>query len=158
MAAFSQRLVFIAVTAYLVLGLGAGLVYRELTKHADVAQGQPLQLGVMHTHLLTLGFIVMLIVLALDRLFALGRHKLFPVFFWVYNAGLLLTVAMMAVQGSTVLAGGEESPAVAGMAGMGHIIMTIGLLVFVVVLGSAVWRHVPAAAAEHETAPEPVER
>ena len=139
MTVFSQRLLFIAVAAYLALGLAAGLVYRELTRHADVAQGQPLQLGVLHTHLLTLGFVALLIVLAVDRLVGLGRHRLFPVFFWVYNAGLLLTAAMMAVQGVSVLSGGRQSPAVAGIAGMGHILLTIGLVVFVVILGRAVW-------------------
>lgn len=148
MAKHSQRFLFAATVVYLVLGLAAGLVYRELTKHAGVPAGQPLQLGVLHTHLLTLGFLVGLVVLALDRLFALGRQALFPVFFWVYNAGVLLSTAMMAVRGIGELGGHEGSPALAGIAGMGHIVLSIGLAVLVVMLGRAVWARAPREQAE----------
>ncbi|WP_036283929.1 DUF2871 domain-containing protein [Microbacterium luticocti] len=139
MSKHSQRFLLVATAVYLVLGLGAGLVYRELTKNAGLAAGRPLQLGVLHTHLLTLGFLVGLIVLVLDRVFALGHHRLFPVFFWVYNAGVVLSAAMMAVHGLTELGGGEVTAATAGIAGMGHIALTIGLVLLVVMLGQAVW-------------------
>jgi hypothetical protein len=139
----SQRFLFVATAAYLVLGLGSGLAYRELTKHAGLADGQPLQLGVLHTHLLTLGFVVGLVVLVLDRVFALGRSKLFPVFFGVYNAGVILSAAMMAVHGGIVLSGGTPTAATAGIAGMGHILLSIGLGVLVVIVGQAVWTRRP---------------
>lgn len=148
MAKHSQRFLFVAVAAYLVLGLAAGLAYRELTKGSGLPAGEPLQLGVLHTHLLTLGFLALALVLVLDRLFALGRNRLFAAFFWVYNAGLLLTAAMMAVHGGIVLAGGTPSAAIAGIAGMGHIVLTIGLGLLIVMLGQAVWAVRPAERAE----------
>ena len=50
---------------YMLVGVASGLFYREFTKMNDFAEGQFTQLGLAHTHLLTLGFIVLLIVLAL---------------------------------------------------------------------------------------------
>jgi hypothetical protein len=41
----------------------------------------------VHTHLLVLGLLMTLIVLALDKLFALSCGKVFSWVFWVYNAG-----------------------------------------------------------------------
>jgi len=139
MTTLSQRLLFIAAAAYLALGAGAGLFYRETTKHSGLPAGQPLQLGVLHTHLLTLGFLAMLLVLVLDRIVGLGGRRLFLVFFWVYNAGLLLTAAMMAIHGSIEVSGGMPTAAIAGIAGMGHIVLTAGLVVLVVIVGQAVW-------------------
>lgn len=151
MRVLSQRFLFVAACAYLALGLGAGLAYRELTKHAGLPDGQPLQLGVLHTHLLTLGFLASLLFLVLDRVVHIGERKLFPVFFWVYNAGLLLASAMMAVHGILALDGPVDSPAIAGMAGMGHIILTIGLIVLMVIVGQSVWNR-PQAGVESEDA------
>ena len=46
----------------------------------------------MHTHLLALGMLFFLIVLALEKLFTLtANRRLFAGFFWVYNAGLAVT-------------------------------------------------------------------
>ena len=39
-----------AAVLYLVLGLGAGLFYREFTRANDFPEGQFTQLGVTHTH------------------------------------------------------------------------------------------------------------
>jgi hypothetical protein len=148
MRVLSQRLLFVATCVYLALGLGAGLMYRELTKDAGLADGEPLQLGVLHTHLLMLGFFASLIFLVLDRVVGLGERKLFAVFFWVYNAGVVLTASMMAVHGVLALHGPVDSPAIAGMAGMGHIVLTIGLVVFVVILGQSVWKKPAVEVAE----------
>ena len=41
---------------YLVLGLGAGVFYREFTRANDFPAGEFTQLSVAHTHLLALGF------------------------------------------------------------------------------------------------------
>ena len=49
---------------YMLAGVASGLFYREFTKLNDFPEGQFTQLGLAHTHLLTLGFIVLLIVLA----------------------------------------------------------------------------------------------
>ena len=58
---------------YMLAGVASGLFYREFTKLNDFPEGQFTQLGLAHTHLLTLGFIVLLIVLALEKVFTTSR-------------------------------------------------------------------------------------
>lgn len=139
MTTFSQRASVIAAGVYLVLGLAGGLFYRELTKSHDFPETSVSQLGVLHTHLLTLGFLFFLIVLVVDRVFGLGKDKLFLPFFWIYNAGLVLTAGTMAVHGTLTVLGEDTSAAVAGIAGMGHIIVTVALLILMVSLTRIVW-------------------
>lgn len=128
---------FAAFTAYLVLGLAAGLFYREFTKGRDVDGFT--QLAVAHTHLLALGMLVFLIILVVDKVFGLSGRRSFTWFFWLYNVGLLMTVAMMVVHGSlTVLGHATVSPAITGIAGLGHVLITAGLACLVVTLWGAV--------------------
>ena len=62
---------------YTVLGLVAGLYYRELTKAQDFVGDT--QLSVVHTHLLALGMLFFLVMLALEKAFTLsdsrGSHR-----------------------------------------------------------------------------------
>jgi len=125
---------FTAAVVYLVLGLGAGLYYREFTKANDFVEGTYTQLSVVHTHLLALGLLVMLIVLALEKVFTLSASPLFGWFFWVYNAGVLLTSAMMVWHGSLTVLGQESNAAIAGIAGLGHIIVTAGFILLMLAL------------------------
>src|SRR5699024_12629083 len=82
------RKLFNTAFIYMLVGVVSGLFYREFTKLNDFPEGQFTQLSLAHTHLLTLGFIVLLIVLALEKVFAMSRsRKLFDWFFWLYNAG-----------------------------------------------------------------------
>lgn len=128
-----------AAIAYLVLGLGAGLFYREFTKINDFPEGQFTQLGVTHTHLLTLGFIMFLIFLALEKVFEISRNqKLFTSFFWLYNLGVILTTAMMVWHGILTVKGEESTAMISGIAGLGHIFTTIALALFVAALGRAI--------------------
>lgn len=92
----------------------------------------------MHTHLLALGMLVMLVVLALEKLFELSKTKWFNLFFWHYNGGLLLSVAMMLVIGMRDVAGQSSTPMLNGLAGLGHIIVTIALVFFFVTLGKRI--------------------
>lgn len=70
---------------YMILGLAAGLYYRTLTHSRDFS-GQS-QLSVAHTHLLALGMLFFLVVLALEKLFTLSKTGLFTLFFWVLQRG-----------------------------------------------------------------------
>ncbi|MFB8277387.1 DUF2871 domain-containing protein [Nocardia colli] len=119
----------------MIVGVISGLVYRELTKWYDFTGDT--QLGVVHTHLLALGMLFHLIVLALAKVFDLGG-RLFDWFFWVYNAGLALTVAVMTVHGVQTVVGADTSVAISGIAGLGHIVLTVGLILFFVDLGKRV--------------------
>lgn len=125
---------------YTTLGLVAGLFYRSFT-HAKDFHGQT-QLSVMHTHLLALGMLFFLVLMALERLLGLtAQGTLFTAFFATYHAGLLITVAVMTWHGILQVNGVPESdvsPAVPGIAGMGHILLTIALVLLFVVLFRAI--------------------
>ena len=92
-----------------------------------------------HTHLLALGFMLFLIFLALEKVFALSRHRqLFNSFFWLYNVGVVLTVGMQISHGILTVLGKESNEMISGIAGLGHIFITVGLTVFLVNLGRAI--------------------
>lgn len=133
-----MRELFYAAFAYMVLGVASGFFYREFTKANDVTDATFTQLSVVHTHLLVLGFVVLLIVLVLERVFALSKSPLFSWFFWVYNAGLLVTAAMMVVHGMQSVVGAETSAAISGIAGMGHILLSAGMVLLFLALGSRI--------------------
>jgi len=129
---------FYSAAVYMVLGVASGLYYRELTKLTDFPAGQSTQLGEVHGHLLTLGFVVFLLVLVLEKLFVLSRSPLFTWFFWVYNAGLVLTVGMMIWHGTSTVLGGSFGAALSGIAGLGHITIATGLALLFVALGQRI--------------------
>ncbi|SJN09966.1 hypothetical protein FM113_07830 [Leucobacter sp. 7(1)] len=138
---------------YLLVGVSSGLFYREFTKLNNFPEGQFSQLGLAHTHLLTLGFIVLLIVLALEKVFAISRsRKLFTWFFWLYNAGVILTSGMLIWHGSLTVLGLDSNKMISGIAGLGHMLITAGMIVFFVALRRAV------VAAQADAAVEPAMR
>ncbi len=121
---------FYAAAAWLTLGLAAGVFYREFTKLTGNL-GVQSELSLMHTHILALGMMMFLIVLALDAVLTLHTRRSFTVFFWVYNAGLTVTVVMLLVRGLLTLDGkspADTSAAIPGIAGLGHILLTVGLI------------------------------
>ncbi len=128
---------FYAAFFYMLVGVASGLFYREFTKMNDFPEGQFSQLGLAHTHLLTLGFIVLLIVLLLEKVFTLSRSKLFAWFFWVYNAGVVLTSAMLITHGMLTVVGEESGGMIAGIAGLGHILLTAGMILLFLALRTA---------------------
>ena len=141
-----MKKLFYAAFAYMLVGVLSGLFYREFTKANDFPSGEFTQLGLAHTHLLTLGFIVLLIVLVLEKQFTLSRSKLFGWFFWVYNAGVIVTSAMLIWHGTLTVLGQESNAMIAGIAGLGHIAITAGMIVFFVALRRAVTGRTPVPA------------
>ena len=140
---------FRAALVYTFLGLAAGVVYRTLTAGLD--ERVFTQLNVTHTHLLVLGTIMMLVFLVLERLFALSRGKWHGAFWWTYNIALVLTVAMMVVNGLLALNGVDGMTGMrAGISGIGHILITVAFVFFFLNLGSRL------KAVEAEQAAEPV--
>ena len=146
-----MRKLFLAATAYMAAGLAGGLFYREFTKLNGFPEGSVTQLAGVHTHLLALGMLVMLIVLALDKTMGLSKDRRFGWFFWVYNAGVVLTAAMMTVHGMFTVLGQASSPAIAGVAGLGHILVTVGFVLLFLILGAAL-RHEHVDETVHEAA------
>ncbi len=134
-----MKKIFNAAFIYMIVGVLSGLFYREFTKLNDFPEGKFTQLGLAHTHLLTLGFIVLLIVLVIEKVFTISRSpKLFAWFFWLYNAGVILTSGMLIWHGSLTVLGQESSKMIAGIAGLGHMLLTAGMIVFFVALRRAI--------------------
>lgn len=139
--------------AYMVLGLVSGLGYREYTKATDTL-GVDSQLSTLHTHFLALGMIVFLVVLALDALFHLSGRRSFTVFYWTYNIGLLMTVVMQAVRGVLTLDGQDPASttaAIPGIAGLGHIVLTVGLVALFVALRAGIAERTDRLAGDRRT-------
>lgn len=109
----AQKTLFKTAFIYLVIGMLSGVLYREVTKFKEFPVDNATQLSTLHTHLLVLGFIVPLVVLALDKLYTLAGSKQFTWFFYLYNIGLVITLVMMTVRGwLQVMAGSplEQTP------------------------------------------------
>lgn len=125
---------------YTVIALVAGVGYREYTKMIDFT-GET-NLSLLHTHLFTLGMLFFLLVLALEVTLKVSQQKFFNVFFVTYNIGLILTTIMMAFRGFLQTQGGEISKAmdasVSGISGVGHILLSVGLVLFFISLKRAV--------------------
>ncbi|WEG72665.1 DUF2871 domain-containing protein [Vagococcus intermedius] len=121
---------------YTILGLALGVFYREFTKMNDFTGTT--QLSVTHTHALVLGMLTFLIVLLLEKNFQLSQFKQFNRFYIFYNIGLLVTLVMLTFHGIMTVLGNETGPAISGIAGLGHIIMTIGLFFLFQSLSKAV--------------------
>ena len=118
--------------SYMIIGLISGVYFREMTKFNDF-EGWT-QLSVIHTHTLILGMYFFLIVLLLEKSFNLTKHKNFKKFYVIYNIGLGITLLMMLTHGTMTILGIESSAAISGIAGLGHIILTVGLGFFFQVL------------------------
>lgn len=127
-----MRKLFFAALIYMIIGLASGLYYREFT-HADDFHGYT-QLAIVHTHLLTLGMMFFLILIPLEKLFGLTGSKLFGWFFWVYNLGLVWTATFMVIHGTRTVDDAAGSPALDGISGAGHIILTAGIILFFALL------------------------
>lgn len=71
----------------------------------------------------------------------LEKFKTFRGFLWVYNIGLSLTAVMLLVRGITQVMGMDLSSAadasISGMAGIGHILTGIGILLLLLSLKKA---------------------
>lgn len=118
--------------AYALLAMAGGVFFREFTKFNGF-EGVT-SLGVMHTHAFVLGMLFFLIVLLVETSFHLATHKRNRLFLSLYNVGLITTITMLVIRGITqVLAISLSSgfnASISGIAGIGHIILSAGILVF----------------------------
>ncbi|MEG2262709.1 MAG: DUF2871 family protein, partial [Raoultibacter sp.] len=84
---------------YLLAGAAAGVFFREFTKFNGF--DGVTTLGLVHPHLLALGFIVFLIATLFCMQKDFTGDKLFLPFMIIYNAGLIVTAVMFFVRGIT---------------------------------------------------------
>lgn len=131
--------IFRSSVVWTVIGLAGGLGYREFTRQQEFTGYT--QLALVHTHALVWGTIFTLGLLALavvlpgltsDRRMRWGLH--------IFNAGLAITVGMLAFKGGVQVLGLEwaDSPALAGISGMGHILLTVALVLLLLAVGRQV--------------------
>ena len=113
---------------YSVLAMAGGVFYREFTK-LNTFTGKT-TLSVVHTHYFLLGMVVFLLLL-LEKNFSFtgsGTGKVLT----VYHTGLNLTALMFVVRGVTQALGSPLTSgmdaAISGMAGIGHILLGISLV------------------------------
>lgn len=119
--------IYAAAATFTTLGLIAGVFYREYTR-AYSFEGKT-QLSTLHTHLLVLGMMFFLVLLALNAVFKLEEHSLFTPFFYTYVIGLTWATTMMVIKGVWQVhnPGGEYSAALSGVSGLSHITMAVAL-------------------------------
>lgn len=121
---------------YAIFGMVAGVFYREFTKwnnFTDVTS-----LGKLHTHLLTLGMLMFLLVAIFSNAMDIEKDKKFNVFMKIYNIGLPILALTMLVRGIIQVRGLTISKAVdasiSGIAGIGHILVGVGIVLFLLAL------------------------
>lgn len=118
-----------AAVVYAVLAMVGGVLYRELTR--AVGYTAPTALRAVHTHYFVLGMVFFLLLLLLERSFPFtgkGTGRVLA----AYHVGLNLTAAMLAVRGAMQVLGVSLSSgadaAVSGVAGIGHIVLGVSLV------------------------------
>lgn len=129
---------------YAVLAMVGGVFYREFTKFNGFTGKTTL--GVVHPHYFLLGMVFFLLLLLLEKNFGFTGPKTGRVLI-AYQVGLNLTTVMFVVRGVTQVLGTSLSSgmtaAISGMAGIGHIILGVSLVMLLVRIRRSV------AAAEH---------
>lgn len=124
---------------YAVLAMIGGVFYREFTKFNGFTAKTTL--GVVHTHYFLLGMFFFLILLLLEKNFSFTGAKTGRVLA-VYHIGLNLTGVMFVVRGVTQVLGTElssgMSAAISGIAGIGHILLGVSLVLVLVQIKRAV--------------------
>ena len=115
--------------SYLVFGLTVGLVNHEIAYWTHFT-GKSI-MSVVHPHAILLGGLVFLLMPLFMKTFELEQQKSFRRFLWIYNIGLVMTLGFMTARGMAQLLA-KPFPSfldhmVGGFAGIGHIILTVGL-------------------------------
>lgn len=126
---------------YAVLAMVGGVFYREFTKFSGFTGRTAL--GVVHTHYFLLGMVFFLVLLLLEKNFSFTDAKTCKILA-VYHIGLNLTAVMLVVRGVTQVLGtalsSGMSAAISGIAGIGHILLGVSLVLVLVQIKRSVSR------------------
>lgn len=118
---------------YAVLAMVGGVFYREFTKFNGFTDKTTL--GVVHTHYFLLGMVFFLLLLLLEKNFSFTGAKTGRILV-AYQIGLNLTAVMFVVRGVTQVLGtalsSGMSAANSGIAGIGHILLGVSLVLLLV--------------------------
>ena len=117
---------------YAILAMVGGVFYREFTKFNEFTEKTTL--GVVHTHYFV-GMLFFLLLLLLEKNFAFTTVKTKRTL-WIYHIGLNLTGVMFVVRGVAQVLGVQLSSAanaaISGIAGIGHILLGVSLILILV--------------------------
>ncbi len=118
---------------YAVLAMVGGVFYREFTKFNGFTAKTTL--GVVHTHYFLMGMVFFLLLLLLEKNFFFTGKKTGRILV-AYHIGLNLTAVMFVVRGITQVLGtslsSDMSAAISGVAGIGHILLGVSLVLLLV--------------------------
>ena len=118
---------------YSILAMVGGVFYREFTKLSGFV-GET-TLSVVHTHYFLLGMVFFLLLLLLEKNFSFTGAKTGRILV-AYQIGLNLTAVMFVVRGVTQVLGtalsSGMSAAISGIAGIGHILLGVSLVLLLV--------------------------
>lgn len=132
----SKLLLINTAFTYALLAMVGGVFYREFTKFNAFTGNTTL--GVVHTHLFLLGMVFFLVAALFQMNVDLMSHKNFKKFYIIYNLGITVMVIMLIVRGVTQVQGLELSrgldAAISGIAGIGHILVGIGMIIYFMML------------------------
>ena len=120
---------------YLILGLVAGVFYREFTKINNF-EGKT-QLSLVHTHTLTLGFIFFILVLLLEKNFNLSKNKGFNKCILFYNISLIYVIVTLTIRGCMQVLG-IDFAGFSHIAGLGHAFLGISLIWFSIITSKSI--------------------
>lgn len=130
-----------AALVYSILAMAGGVFYREFTKFNGFTAKTTL--SVVHPHYFMLGMVFFLLLLLLEKSFAFTGPKTGRVLA-VYHIGLNLTAVMFLVRGvlqvlGTPLSAGMTA-AISGVAGIGHILLGVSLVLVLLQIRSSIAR------------------
>ncbi|MEG2291441.1 MAG: DUF2871 domain-containing protein [Clostridium sp.] len=123
---------------YAITAMIAGVFFREFTKFNGFT-GKT-SLSILHVHLFILGMLFLLVVALLDKQFKISKNNKFNFFFYIYNIGMIVSCLMFLGRG--ILQTLEITPSsainasISGFAGIGHIMISIGIITFFLILKS----------------------
>lgn len=120
---------------YLILGLLAGIFYREFTKIMEFT-GETV-LVATHTHILVLGFLFFLLVLGLAKQFGVHKHSAFSSWFIVYHVSFLGMIGTLVARG-IMQVNGTDFEGLPHMAGLTHALLGGSLIWFMVLVGKSI--------------------
>ena len=131
-----------AALVYAILAMVGGVFFREFTKF-NAFTGETL-LSVIHTHYFVLGVAGALMLLLLRKNFEFDEKRI-----WnheiVFHVGLNATVFMMLVRGILqvleIPLGKGPDAAISGIAGLGHIVLGVALVLIPLDIGKALDRN-----------------
>lgn len=116
---------------YLILGLCAGVFFREYTKLNSFTGLTTLK--VLHPHILTLGFLFFFILTLASKSLKFYENKNFNKWYIVYNIGLIWTGIAFLIRG-ILQVNGTDFKGLNHIAGTGHLILGVALIWFMIIL------------------------